>query len=736
MSHGAVSVLRRVWILVVVILAFLITGGLGFAQLQPSGMASPPASAQSNAVYLGLDTATLGNWVGHYGTDGYIIPASSTRLPRYVQLNVSLEPTRISCSDPRCLTIADGSSRTGNEWAAGTSFILDVNLTDGHVHKVSFYVDDFFNAGIIQNVAVKDARSGITLAAQTISDLRGAYQSWEIGGHVTVVVASRLPNLHALVNGMFFDPPPPVTAPSHLIVPAGSRATPLALTAPTDPNYPAAHLEVRVSGLPTGGIVTLADGTTPVMLNQRLSTAQLTTLKFVASATSTTASRFTYTVADPAARHATGNILILTVVATAALSPALCADPAMEAVPVPRDAPRRPASLLVPRSSITPSEIAVLVNDGDQQSVIAGYYFQLRHHVPEENIIHVTLPMLPVPGANFTIAQADFAALKAEVDAQLRPRIQAYAIAWTQPYAVSGGVGITSAFTYGYDGGKGGPPRYFNSDTYQPFTDFRIRPAMMLAGYTPQDVVSLIDRGAAAQQILPSGDGYFIRTTDVARSVRHPEFIAVVDLWNHPNGLRMTYIDDASGAAHDFIKSAPQVLFYETGMQAVPEIASNRYVPGALADHLTSFGGELLASSGQMSVLDWLRAGVTASYGTVTEPSANPYKFPWATVLVARYFGGNTAVEAYNKSVAIPYQGVFVGDPLARPFGTVASLSGGVLSIKTSVLQPGTTYSLLASNSCSGPFAILQSDITAPVRSYATVRNKTGAFAYFELVEN
>jgi uncharacterized protein (TIGR03790 family) len=525
------------------------------------------------------------------------------------------------------------------------------------VHKISFYICDFFRTGINQNLTVKETATGTVLSTQTVSDLDGVYQSWEVGGRVTVVVANRLPYSNALINGIFIDPPPPVTTSSHLIVPARGRTTPMAISAPTDPNYSAAQLNVQVSALPSGGTVTLADGR-PIALNQHLTVAQLTSLQFVPSTRTTTASHFTYTVTDPAVRRAVGDVLIAAEVASKSPFPPTCSAAGMEWVPVTRNGLGQPASLLLPRSSIIPSETAVLINDDDQQSIVVGHYFQQRHHIPDANVIHLTLPLLPASGANFTISPQDFAALEAQVEARSTPQIQAYAITWTQPYAVSGGVGITNAFTYGYDGGKGGSPHYYNTGTYQPYTDFRIRPAMMLAGYTPQDVVSLIDRGSSAQQTLPAGNGYFIRTTDAARSVRYPNFITVVNNWDHPHGLNMTYLDDSSGARADYIQNTGQVLFYETGLQAVPGINSNRYAAGALADHLTSYGGGLLQSGGQMSILDWIGAGATASYGTVTEPTADPYKFPRATVLIAQYFGGNTAVEAYNKSVVMPYQGV------------------------------------------------------------------------------
>jgi hypothetical protein len=43
-------------------------------------------------------------------------------------------------------------------------------------------------------------------------------------------------------------------------------------------------------------------------------------------------------------------------------------------------------------------------------------------------------------------------------------------------------------------------------------------------------------------------------------------------------------------------------------------------------------------------------------------------KFPYVPVLMAHYLAGETLVEAYWKSVAMPGQGLFIGEPLAAPF--------------------------------------------------------------------
>jgi uncharacterized protein (TIGR03790 family) len=568
--------------------------------------------SQASATYLGVDTTTSGNWTGHYGSEGYIIPNSSANLPNYAQLRITADIANNTCSGTRCLETADRLSRTWNSWQANT-FTIDINISDEKTHKISLYAYDSLHTGGILNFTIKAVNSNAILSSHELSSfLNGVYLIWQISGYVTIVVRGTTSPIPAIVNGLFFDPPSPVTAPGHLTASASAGATPIRVDVPSDPNYAAPQLSVRVTALPDGGRVMLSDGVTPVRVHETLTVGQLTSLKFVPSASATTASTFAYTVTNPAGERALGSVLIAAEVVPASPPPPICSAAGMESAPIVRNDSGREISLLVPRSSIIPSDIAVLINDGDQQSMVAGQYFQLRHAIPDANMIHLRLPITPTRGANYAISAQEFSTLKAQVDAQLGTNIQAYAITWTQPYMVLGGsagpVGITSAFTYGYDSAAARSSGYFNSATYHPYTEVHIRPAMMLAGYTPQDIVSLIDRGASAQSILPTGNGYFIRTTDARRSdPRSAAFRVVLGEWNHRNGLKMTFIDNAPRTGRDYIENTPQVLFYQTGLEQVPAIDSNQYVPGALTDHLTSFGGDLLATS-QMSILDWIRA--------------------------------------------------------------------------------------------------------------------------------
>lgn len=94
------------------------------------------------------------------------------------------------------------------------------------------------------------------------------------------------------------------------------------------------------------------------------------------------------------------------------------------------------------------------------------------------------------------------------------------------------------------------------------------------------------------------------------------------------------------------IEHVQNIMVYQTGLANVAKLDTLRFLPGALADHLTSFGGDL-QGTGQMSSQRWLEAGATASYGTVSEPCNYWQKFPNPTVLLRRYLNGMTALEAY-----------------------------------------------------------------------------------------
>ncbi len=399
----------------------------------------------------------------------------------------------------------------------------------------------------------------------------------------------------------------------------------------------------------------------------------------------------------------------------------------------------------LPRRAIQPTEVALIVNSQDLQSVnVAAYYRQVRN-IPAANVIEVSFP-----AASTSITQQDFEAIKARVDATVNalPDIQALVITWTEPWKVKEndtgkGMSITSAFALGFHAdyynntsqvcqATQATP-YYNTDSVRPHSDFGLRPAMMLAGVDEQNAIELIDRGTSADQTFPRGDGYFIRTTDVNRSTpRFKTFINTVDSFNRPDAFVLNYIDNSTGVSSgNYLSNTSNVLFYFTGLATVPEIDTNGYLAGAVADHLTSAGGKLTGPNGQMSILRWLEAGAIASYGTVIEPCNFANKFTHTTNFISSYFSGATVLEAYWKSVRSPGEGVFVGDPLTRPYGTRVTVGDdGIMDILTTILLPGKTYTLLEAGSVDGPFTIVQSNIEVDQLRFTTITQSVGNAVY------
>jgi uncharacterized protein (TIGR03790 family) len=363
---------------------------------------------------------------------------------------------------------------------------------------------------------------------------------------------------------------------------------------------------------------------------------------------------------------------------------------------------RSPLTLAMPTQGLSANELAVIVDQNDPLSEAIASYYQSARGVPAANIIRVALPTRPAPDA---ISTTDFALLKADIDAKLPANVQATLLAWNAPSRVVGScsMGITSAMAFGYDPkycagacAATAASTYFDSESSRPWTDHGMRPSMMLGASNLAAAKSLIDRGVASDATYPAGDGYLLRTNDAARSVRYGDYVGLPALWSANGGLALNYIDNSAGAASNSVRGKNQVLFYFTGLVTVPDLATNRFAPGAAADHLTSFGGHLPSGNGQMPITAWLNAGATASYGAVEEPCNFTQKFSKASVLIDQYYRGATLMEAYWKSVQWPGQGLFVGEPLAKPFRDTLQFAifGNQYLIRTRAMRPHASYAL------------------------------------------
>jgi uncharacterized protein (TIGR03790 family) len=305
-------------------------------------------------------------------------------------------------------------------------------------------------------------------------------------------------------------------------------------------------------------------------------------------------------------------------------------------------------------------QLAVVVNDEDANSVAVAAYYQRARKIPDENVVHVSIPHSPRK-----LNVEEFNALREQIASRIGPEIQAILLVWTAPYAVECN-SITSALTLGFNGevckntcAPGRISPYFDSRSRQPHTDLGIRISMLLPTDSIERAKSVIERGVISSFHVQPASAYYLITSDKPRSSRTHLF--------PPSGYLPALRFRINTLRQDKISGKDDVMIYQTGLVSVPELDTLKFLPGALADHLTSSGGDLLGT-GQMSSLRWLDAGATASYGSVSEPCNHWQKFPHPQVLLRHYLAGETAIEAYWKSVAWPAQGVVIGEPLAAPY--------------------------------------------------------------------
>ncbi len=195
-----------------------------------------------------------------------------------------------------------------------------------------------------------------------------------------------------------------------------------------------------------------------------------------------------------------------------------------------------------------------------------------------------------------------------------------------------------------------------------------------LDGFDYDDAMDLVDRGAAADGTFPTADILCMRGADEARAARDPECEYTTRMLTAA-GFSGTWVD-----THDAALAGFSLAAYFTGTQTLTEgIAGNEYVPGAIADNLTSTGAypqnfycsddglTCPASEAQTSIARYIRAGATGAHGAVNEPLNN--SFPLASALLFYTFGYNLGESQMMALRYLYWQNLFLGDPLATPYG-------------------------------------------------------------------
>lgn len=331
-----------------------------------------------------------------------------------------------------------------------------------------------------------------------------------------------------------------------------------------------------------------------------------------------------------------------------------------------------------------PLNTVVLVNEQDPESLELGAYYATARGIPQRNIVRVSVPTTP------DIAPSAFTNLVVQplldhlVAMDLDGQIDFAAVAWRNPYRTAGGVAstqfnsITAALFYGVKSAPYPVPCNLTASALSSVHEAdgafaSLRPALpgrpfaatLLTGLTLGSAKLLVDRSVAADATCPAGAVYLLHTSDNARNVQWPQFdTAAMALRMTPAPLSVIQADQ------DKLGGTANVAGYFAGLaNHRPEMETNTYAPGALGNHLTSFGGRIHDALGQMSILRWIETGSIGTAGTVDEACNYTNKFPSARVHL-HHARGYALAESYLQSIQYPYQTLVVGDPISQPYAT------------------------------------------------------------------
>ncbi len=203
---------------------FRVLAGDAAGNWSGAGPSVTVGTAPAPTSYLGQDIVTKGDWIGTYGSEGYILPffaavaasgkdettpAHVANLPPYVSAyslggngyNILQNPS----TDVRALRMPDGSIRKKLTAYTYGTLTHSFTLTDNNPHQVSFYTTDFGSRELnVQQFELLDG-SGRVLDARVVDTINGGkYVSYLVRGSFKLRF-TKLEGTQAFVEGIFFD---------------------------------------------------------------------------------------------------------------------------------------------------------------------------------------------------------------------------------------------------------------------------------------------------------------------------------------------------------------------------------------------------------------------------------------------------------------------------------------------------------------------------------------------------
>ncbi|HOW96841.1 MAG TPA: TIGR03790 family protein [Kiritimatiellia bacterium] len=366
------------------------------------------------------------------------------------------------------------------------------------------------------------------------------------------------------------------------------------------------------------------------------------------------------------------------------------------------------AALLSPlpgRAGGGPQNVLVILNDQSIESQETGLYYRQLRGIPERNVLHVSVPPASAAAGFHDMTNTAFQTSIVDRISQhiglygLSNQIDTLVLCQDLPTRVSDNEGATAVLFYGF---KNAPkivascsmPTNTASGYYKAERGFRHADkyagtnyylSFMLIGDRLSIAKSNVDVSVRSDGTRPGGCFYLVESSDAERNVRYP--------LNNNFDFHARFL--SGFPAHEITGYGPlnqetNVLGFQWGSSQINDYwgATNRYLPGCMADHMTSFGARFPTDPyNQGKIWNWIRQGASASYGAVNEPCAYIEKFPDPLVFFW-YARGFSLGESYWMSVANPYQGLFIGDPLAAPYADPPAVA--VASLASNQVVSGT----------------------------------------------
>jgi uncharacterized protein (TIGR03790 family) len=277
--------------------------------------------------------------------------------------------------------------------------------------------------------------------------------------------------------------------------------------------------------------------------------------------------------------------------------------------------------------------VVVVVNQSSSNSVELGNYYCEKRQVPPQNLLRTTWT-----GGNGTWTKTDFETvilnpLLSMISARgLTNQIDYVVLSMDFPFQVTDATGINSTTAevyYGFkpDGaampglpascnlpaasvnsyaGTEGIFRFSQPNTAATNSFLTV----MITSTSLDQAKTIIDHGVASDGTFPTQTVILGKSSDPFRNVRYVNFDDTV----FNARLRTNYSIVESNL--DSPLGLSNLLGYQNGHYQFT-ISPNAFIPGAMADSLTSYGGLIFGGNDQTSLLAFINAGASGSYGTV-----------------------------------------------------------------------------------------------------------------------